>query len=88
MTGRIRYGNTNVPSNADLTVPTGNANAQMLSTARYPLTTNGAPSNTESITISYSVRTGGWPWNPTYTTYTSSQTIDTLRSTQYIELSD
>ena len=82
VTGRIRYGNnqnslTNVPNNSTLTGSVGNATATMLSTARYELITNGAPSDSQDITIRYTRFT---------TNYTATKTIGTLRTNQSFDL--
>ena len=84
VTGRIRYLTSgwfgswnNVPANADLTISTNNATATMLSTARYELITNGAPLDSQNITIRYA-RSG--------TTYSATKNIGTLRTDQYFEL--
>ena len=84
VTGRIRYLTSgwfgswnNVPANADLTISTNNATATMLSTARYELITNGAPLDSQNITIRYA-RSG--------TTYSATKTIGTLRTNQSFDL--
>ena len=86
VTGRIRFNRTglfggwnNVPSGASLT--TSNGTATMLSDARYELITNGAPTDTEEITITYS-RTS---WGST-THYNATKPVSTLRTNQYYEL--
>lgn len=82
VTGRIRYGNnqnslTDVPNNSTLTVSVGNATATMLSTARYELITNGAPLDSQNITIRY---------ESSGKTYSATKNIGTLRTNQSFDL--
>ena len=88
--GRITYSNskTNVPRNGDITVTnTGNATitSTMPSAGHYQLIISGNPTNIGNITISHIVRSGWWP-NYTYTTYSATKTISTLRTDQYYDL--